>query len=516
MSSSSAYSQELVTTRCQSSDGAALGGHATARNWEDSCTNEQPNTSSPTHGYPPQTPQTDFRSQSSTSRNHLTTSAKMLCFACNTLCSSPSSLSRHQREQCEREVRWICPQCNWAGERLARHYAKAHGDQCHRGCSKTQEKVCDACKQALSESFQSLPAKRAWGCPYCSTSPRCFDTIEGWTDHCLAHHSPNGRAPTWSYSNMIRSLLLQPLLANALPRYDWKKCDWSEVTEKTHPSIKEALERCKIPPEIGTHDQYRNLSTAEAVIRYVFYSVSTGQPLSTLLAVDLRAGNSLQHSDLRNATCAALADVDSMPGSTSTYEHRMPLAVGGKSFRQRTSSLIGRNQRYPKPGSADPLMASELVYKHAGFISPSGLDLATDISDHAMQLPAFMGSHVHLPMQTGTLASILPDVDSFYPRQRSRSGSNSDTRPHRPVLNRSFSNLSIRPSSSKSTTLLSEEVPPVPAIPQTRKSTDTGKAGTEPYYMEDWIESTYIEEDPTLPHQGRPMSGVIEAYLTTW
>ena len=112
----------------------------------------------------PQGPQTTAQPHEIVSSPSVTTYNNLTCFACNKQCSSPSSLSRHQQEKCERKVDWICPVCQWTGERLIRHYATSHEDQCATYRSIHGERVCDDCRAYLSSSCQTLLPKQAWGC----------------------------------------------------------------------------------------------------------------------------------------------------------------------------------------------------------------------------------------------------------------------------------------------------------------------------------------------------------------
>ncbi len=507
ISSQSGYSDELILPEPEPLHQSELECQVPEQKWADTRTNNLPSTPPIALSQDNVPPAAGLRNQESAYPSHPPTNNKLICFACNTSCSSQSSLSRHQREQCDQDFIWNCPLCEWTGKRLPRHYTASHGDQCTQGCSKTSEKVCDACKPLLRGRRQKLPAKKALGCPYCSINGSCFDTVEQWTAHCVAHHGRKMKQPTWSFAIMIRSLLLQPRLANALPRYDWKKCDWEEVNDKSHPDIKEVLERCSIPATVQAHDQYRNLKNAEAVVRYVFYTISTGHPLSTHLAVETRSSSVPQHAPLPDFAYPARTNVPYPREPTFVYENQLGHAAGGRTFRERLSSQAGRKRGQSHAGAAGPTLPSQSLPKHAGFDATYQANPITGISNHLLHPHAHTEGRQDTSHQLETHPPMMPQFDNTMQRQRSHSGSSNDARRHGLSLRRSFSGLSLRTSSSK------EEVPPVPAVPEIPRSTESGKAGASTYF-DDWNLS-YTEVPPTISHQSRPMSGV-EGYQTNW
>jgi hypothetical protein len=139
----------------------------------------------------------------------------LICFACNKQCST---VKRHQDEKCKRKVDWMCPHCRWTGERLVRHYAISHSDQCPTCRSTPGERVCEACRVSLSESYLTLPQKHTWGCPYCCF---CFLDFGSWNEHCTFHYH---RGETWSWPMMIWSLL-QQFDVSKFEQYNWNGCD---------------------------------------------------------------------------------------------------------------------------------------------------------------------------------------------------------------------------------------------------------------------------------------------------
>jgi hypothetical protein len=199
-----------------------------------------------------------------------------VCFTCNVVLSSQSALARHYKEICEPEVTRICPVCRWTGERLKRHYANTHSGQCSTGyCGKRTERVCDECKQQLSRSFVKNEAKKAWGCPYCVS---CFHTRDLWTRHCYEHYHQDGNVASWSYQIMIWSLLQHPDLERDRLQYNWDEYDWSEITEKTRPGLRDALQRHQVPTDLRSYANYRHLEGPGMLVEYAYQYVMTGQP----------------------------------------------------------------------------------------------------------------------------------------------------------------------------------------------------------------------------------------------
>jgi hypothetical protein len=205
-----------------------------------------------------------------------TRSSLHVCFTCNVVLSSQSALVRHCKEICEPEVTRICPVCHWTGERLMRHYANTHSRRCSTGyCGKRTERACDECKQQLSRSFVKNEAKKAWGCPYCVS---CFHARDLWTRHCYDHYHQNGNVASWSYQTMIWSLLQHPDLEGDRLQYNWDGCNWSEITEKTRPGLRDALQRHQVPTDLRKHANYRHLEGPGLLVKYAYQYVMTGQP----------------------------------------------------------------------------------------------------------------------------------------------------------------------------------------------------------------------------------------------
>jgi hypothetical protein len=200
------------------------------------------------------------------------------CFACNEHFKNKGSLRRHQQEQCEREKIAACSLCPpkqgifYTKERLLRHHVASHGDKCRNDCSK--EKISVPCKEHLSNSFENLPPKKAWGCPYCIN---CFKTFEGWNGHCIDHLKGTDKAPKWSFGAMIWSLLQQESLREARSHSDLpEESSWSSLNEKTCSGLREVLEHSRLPSGFENRE-YWYLNNSHAVVRCVLHYIRTGQ-----------------------------------------------------------------------------------------------------------------------------------------------------------------------------------------------------------------------------------------------
>jgi hypothetical protein len=159
-------------------------------------------------------------------------------------------------------------------ERLLRHHLMSHGDKCRNGCSKKENKISVPCREHLSKSFENLPPKKAWGCPYCVS---CFKTFEEWNGHCIDHLTKAGKAPKWSFGTMIWSLLQQESLRDARSHHDLpEQSNWSSLNEKTCSGLREVLEHCKLPSGFENRE-YWYLNDSYAVVRCVFHYIRIGQ-----------------------------------------------------------------------------------------------------------------------------------------------------------------------------------------------------------------------------------------------
>lgn len=384
---------------------------------------------------------------------------KPTCFACNEQFSSQSSLSRHQKEQCEREMIAVCSLCPsrqaiyYTKERLVRHHKTTHGDKCSNECGK---EVSSACKERLYGSFVKLPPKRTWGCPYCLS---CFASFEDWNNHCLDHRSNPDDTSTWSFSTMVWSLLQNPDYMAARTRYDWllSACDWSKMTEKTCPGFREVLERCKLPHDLRFREPFRSLSDCEAVVHCVFQFMSTGRPFPNQQLFEVQSAPVPPQ--------ASIASVQTFPTASSVPDPRSACGIENRSLR-------GIAYPHDRPDSAT--IPEEAVNKAFGHGSHSHSSLKVDNSKDA---------------QSRTVQSQDAGNPMAIPARR-RGAS----------LKRTTSNLSLRQSSSRFTVAQPEVVPQVPPLPNVLRSLGTSKPDF--HHVEEVLSSSYAETH-------RPMSGVI-------
>jgi hypothetical protein len=387
---------------------------------------------------------------------------KPFCFACNEHFKNKGSLKRHQQEQCEREKIAACSLCPakqgiyYTKERLFRHHLKSHGDKCRNGCSK---KVSDLCKEHLSNSFEALPPKKAWGCPYCVS---CFKTFEEWNGHCIDHLTKADKAPNWSFGMMIWSLLQQESLREARNHHDMPggSC-WSSLNEKMCSGLREVLERCKLPPGFGGRE-YWYLNESYAVVRCVFHHIRTGQGFPS----------------------QQLFEVRSKP---------MPVNAGesSKVFHSTFDSVLER-------GNAD------WALKMSPFSQPRAeSEIATPCSvqttNPATQPPAsatveIIGDFKARPVDT-------QNEDDTGRNQTRRRGAS---------LKRSLSSLALRPSSTKSPAIQATAIPPVPALPRDSRASAADKIGAGTHQDRSWSAPFFLDPIP----QHMPMSGIV--YGWSW
>lgn len=393
------------------------------------------------------------------SRHPVHAALKPTCFACNEQFSNSGSLSRHQKDKCEREMIAACELCSsrqaiyYTKERLIRHHVDSHGDSCRNHCSK---KISNACRERLCNSFVKLPPKRAWGCPYCI---KCFGSFEDRNNHCLDHCRRDDRTSSWSFTTMIWSLLQQSDFN--LPAYgdSLAACNWSKVTEKTCPGFREVLERCKLPHDIRVRDDLRSLSDSEAVYRYILELVLTGEQFPNQQLFEVKGAPApsqvpaVPPKARHNASC----------GLEPTYAH------GNKN-----PHTLNFTYPYSRPDSAT--IPQQVVVNTTGPESQFRPDTSNENGFRAVKSQ--------------------DDRDVAVSQTRRRGGS----------LKRTIS-LSFRQSSGKSILAQpevvpqSEVVPQVPPLPDDLKSSEGPRAVTHVHHTEEWLSPSHAD--------ARPMSGVI-------
>jgi hypothetical protein len=192
-----------------------------------------------------------------------------ICVACNRLCKSKSSLSRHQTQYCEREVEWVCSLCVprkrfYRKDKLSQHHINNHGRGCVAGCKQQQGGLC---KWHLSHSMVAAWPKKAWGCPCCV---QCFDTLAAWTTHSATHPVRNGSVVHWSLITMVQSLLLQPYIKEAVAELPWQICDLAKVNADVCLALKEVLERHQLCKAVHDRYDFRHLRLPEKLAHYAF------------------------------------------------------------------------------------------------------------------------------------------------------------------------------------------------------------------------------------------------------
>ena len=297
---------------------------------------------------------------------------------------------------------------------------------------------------------------------------------------------------------MIWSLLQQPLLAKAVTRYDWRGYDRSKVNEEMNHALREALERCRLPP--GVAEEYYSLNTTEAVVQYVFDHTQTNSllPLESNIATQNNAvpfRPEVQHS-------ASMGhQSDSFMGSPQVaHGLSMGYAAGGKAYHSSTISDPDRQRGY---SSARPDIATfpkELVNKHENYDTQSRPE-PSRLRNEVMYLTECTEDQHNTSFRTEMHPPMVQHYDTSHEHQSSHTRSGSESRRRGGVsLRRSLSNLSLRMSPSKGITSYLDETPPVPAVPQALKVPDAAKPGNDTYHHENY--------------GGRPMSGIEETWTS--
>ena len=77
---------------------------------------------------------------------------------------------------------------------------------------------------------------------------------------------------------MVKSLLFQPYLTDAVAHLPWDACDPAKVKAEVCQDLREALERHTLPDAVQGHYDYRHLRLPEALAQYAFRLVAYGGP----------------------------------------------------------------------------------------------------------------------------------------------------------------------------------------------------------------------------------------------
>jgi hypothetical protein len=194
-----------------------------------------------------------------------------VCIACDSSYATSSGLKKHQSSFCEREFDWVCPSCPnlvfYQETELHKHHRSTHAETCS-SCRDTRNSLpSDDCKAVLSQCFRGGSEKKAWGCPCCLS---CFDTMEAWNQHMTTHQIHNEKVQNWSFSMMFRSLLLHRGLAAVYHRYDWQRCNWASLRKSECQTLRFALERHTLPPNLRDHKDFAHLGLPESLAWYAF------------------------------------------------------------------------------------------------------------------------------------------------------------------------------------------------------------------------------------------------------
>ena len=77
---------------------------------------------------------------------------------------------------------------------------------------------------------------------------------------------------------MVESLLHQPYLKDAVAHLPWHACNPAKIKADVCQSLREALERHKLPGAVQDHYDYRHLQLPEALAQYAFRLMAYGGP----------------------------------------------------------------------------------------------------------------------------------------------------------------------------------------------------------------------------------------------
>jgi hypothetical protein len=207
-----------------------------------------------------------------------------VCIACDMSYAAPSGLKKHQSSLCERQFDWMCPSCPnlvfYQETDLYKHHSSIHAETCSSCCDTRKSLPSDPCKAALSLCFREGSEKKAWGCPCCLS---CFDTLGAWKQHMTIHQIHNEKVQDWSFSTMVRSLLLHRCLAAVSHRYDWRHCNWAHLGKNACQILRSALERHVLPSNI----YFPHLDLAESLVLYAFHLGTVGNIYANATSVNI-------------------------------------------------------------------------------------------------------------------------------------------------------------------------------------------------------------------------------------
>jgi hypothetical protein len=92
----------------------------------------------------------------------------------------------------------------------------------------------------------------------------------------IIHPIHNEKVQNWSFSIMVRSLLLHHGLATVYHRYDWQYCSWASLRKNECQTLRSALERHVLPSNLCGHEDFAHLGLPESLALYAFQLGTVG------------------------------------------------------------------------------------------------------------------------------------------------------------------------------------------------------------------------------------------------
>jgi hypothetical protein len=375
-------------------------------------------------------------------------------------CRNKSSLSRHKKQHCEREVEWLCSLCVpgksfYRKEKLSQHHINSHGGACVADCKQRRGGLC-VLHLSLAK-VQNWP-KKAWGCPCCV---QCFDTLAAWTSHSASHPVQNDNVVGWSLSTMVRSLLRQPYLKEAVARLPWDTCDLAKAKAEVCRDLREVLERHRLPSAVHDHYDYRHLQLPEKLAHYAFRLLANGEAFpdnvsSVASGVDIGGAEPFYNRHRGQM----FAPVFNMPDSAalSYLSSEDPPAYDENAHQPVQTGHIHDSQDAQLPSNSCGSLfktrglgaTAEPVFGYS--LHPCGQVLQT-------------GSDISSSDRASSLAPV------GVPGNALQESSYGEKVHHDLSMQKSLQNLAHLPSSTKSTTMYTKPLPRVPAVTDgTRRS----------------------------------------------
>lgn len=431
-----------------------------------------------------------------------------ICVACNIAFTNKSTLSRHQKQHCERKVEWVCGLCVpkknfYRKDKLCQHHIDSHGAMCVPGCKQQWGGLCE---RHLNQATSELPPKKAWGCPCCL---RCFDTFAAWTSHGGNHPVQNDKVVGWSLSMMVQSLMLQPYLKDAITHLPWEVCDPAKVKADVCQTLREALERHKLPDAVQIHYDYRHLQLPEALVQYAFCLVVYGVPYledNSVVAGEVMAKPTLEQSRTRfqgQHFSPSLQPGPSTPAS-GYWNPEDPFSYHQSTHQIARQDLVPKNPNghlrdYPDNGFTDSKRSRANVQSSSCQMSTQAYDQVVHTSSAARSRDAELA-----PQGFGVCTS--------------QEFTCTEKRSHGLSMKKSLQNLVHRPSSTKLT--LSHTDPGLPvSLPSDSRTLEISRTAALLDQNKDSVRADPMEVLPISQRQSRlsgRMSDVQWDLFFTW